>query len=187
MSDSVTETSACREVEGVEPALDFADVFERELDYVWKTLARLGVREADLPDVTQDVFVTVMQILPDYDRSRPLRPWLFGIAYRIGLRHRALARHRREIASTDWDSPDERRGPDEELEGRRAQELAARALDRIELHRRAVFVMSAIDGFTMPEIAEALQIPLNTAYSRLRLAREDFRRAVVQMKGDARR
>lgn len=187
MSDSVTEKGDHRETPDVPPAVDFATVFDHELDYVWKTLARLGVREAELPDVTQDVFVTVMHLLADYDPSRPLRPWLFGIAYRIGLRHRALARHRREVAPTEWDPPDERRGPDEEVDVRRAQALAARALDRIEVHRRAVFVMSEIDGFTMPEIAEALQIPVNTAYSRLRLAREDFRRAVVQVKGEARR
>ncbi|HEX2671205.1 MAG TPA: sigma-70 region 4 domain-containing protein [Polyangiaceae bacterium] len=34
--------------------------------------------------------------------------------------------------------------------------------------------MHEIDGCPIPEVADALGIPLNTAYSRLRLARQDF-------------
>ena len=54
----------------------------------------------------------------------------------------------------------------------------ARALDALDLDRRSVFVMHELDGQAVPEIARTLSIPLNTAYSRLRLARRDFVDAV---------
>ena len=58
-----------------------------------------------------------------------------------------------------------------------------RALEHIPIERRGVFVMHDIDGIAAPEIAVALEIPLNTAYSRLRLARRDFGEAVARLKG----
>jgi len=162
--------------------LDFRNVCERELRYVWTTLRRLGVREPDLPDVTQEVFIVVYQLLEDYDPTRPLRPWLFGIAYRIALRHRALARHRREVIGDEIaDVPAEAPLPDEVVARSRDRALVRRAIERIDVHRRAVFVLADLDGTPVPEIATALGIPLNTAYSRLRRAREEFGDAITEM------
>jgi RNA polymerase sigma-70 factor (ECF subfamily) len=64
--------------------------------------------------------------------------------------------------------------------------IASRTSASIELPKRAVFVMTEIDGATTPEIAEALAIPLNTAYSRLRLAREEFAAAVQRIRAQGR-
>ena len=60
-----------------------------------------------------------------------------------------------------------------------------RAMNEIPLDRRAVFVMHELEGQGIPEVAEALQVPLNTAYSRLRLARRDFAVAVEKLRGGA--
>ena len=79
----------------------FVNVFDSHFGLVSKTLERFGVSEADTPDVTQEVFVVVHAHLASYDATRPLRPWLFGIAYRIASRWRALARHRRELSTED--------------------------------------------------------------------------------------
>jgi len=57
----------------------------------------------------------------------------------------------------------------------------ARALDTLDFDRRAVFILHEIDGVAIPEIARALEIPSNTAYSRLRLARADFGAAVRRL------
>jgi len=163
--------------------LNFQQVFEQEFDYVWNSLKRLGVREADAKDVAQEVFITVHGLLGDYDPSRPLRPWLFGIVYRIALRHRALARHRREVFEAAPERADARQSPERALEIQEKQALALRAIQQIDLSRRAVFILHEVDDQPIPEIAEALGIPLNTAYSRLRLAREEFRGAVRRITG----
>ena len=55
------------------------------------------------------------------------------------------------------------------------------ALETLDLERRAVIVMHDWDGEPMPEVARALGIPLNTAYSRLRLARQDLGVAVKRV------
>lgn len=164
------------------PAPDFAAVFEAELSYVHRALCRLGVRSADLEDLTHDVFLVVHESLPRFDARRPMRPWLFGIAFRVASDYRRRARFRREVPGEAEDAVDVSPPVDEQLAADEARRLVLRALDQIELDRRAVLVMHDIDGHGVPEIAEALAIPLNTAYSRLRLARADFKAAVRRLR-----
>ena len=156
-------------------APSFRFLFETEFSYVWNTLRRLGVLEADVLDQTQEVFLVVHSLLPDYDASRPVRPWLFAIAYRLACRHRSLARHRREVrGDAPYEPIDRAPSAEQTLEQAEARELLLEAIQGIELPRRAVFILSEVEEQPMTEIANALQIPVNTAYSRLRLAREDF-------------
>ena len=159
----------------------FRAIFDAESSYVWNTLKRLGVQERDVEDLTHEVFITVHRRLADYDPSRPLRPWLFGISLRVAMRYRELARHRREVMSTDLEAVDQAPRADELLDRKRAQDLVLQALEALDLERRAVFVMHEIDGEGIPEVAEALGIPLNTAYSRLRRARELFAASVKRL------
>jgi RNA polymerase sigma-70 factor (ECF subfamily) len=157
-------------------------LYEAELDYVWASLRRLGVPPSNIEDVCHDVFITAWRKLPDYDRARPIRPWLFGIAYRVASDHRSRAYQQREVHDDDVDAADTAHGPHEHAEQAQARSLIARALEQIPLERRGVFVMHDIDGTAIPEVAETFGIPLNTAYSRLRLARRDFEAAVAKLK-----
>ena len=168
------------------PAVEFPAVYAAELGYVWNTLRRLGVQDRDIEDLCHDVFVVVFRNLEVYDARRPIRPWLFGIAFRVASDYRRLARHRREIPGTTRELTCPAPPADEVMLRRERQRLVARALEELELDRRAVFVMHDIDGHVMPDIATALGIPLNTAYSRLRLARADFAVAVKRAQGGRR-
>jgi RNA polymerase sigma-70 factor (ECF subfamily) len=153
---------------------EFKRLFEAECGYVVHTLRRLGVPSADCPDVAHEVFMIALRLFPSCDRTRPMRPWLFGISLRVARDFRRLARVRREVPSA-IDVVDASLPPDEALHAERRKKLVADALEGLDLDRRAVFVMHDIDGYGMPEIADALGIPLNTGYSRLRLARADFK------------
>ena len=73
---------------------EFRRIFDAELGYVWGTLRRLGVGPADVEDVAHDVFLQVYDKLAVYDRTRPLRPWLFGFAFRAASGYRRG--HKRE-------------------------------------------------------------------------------------------
>jgi len=161
---------------------DFEAIFAQEFSYVWRALARLGVSEADREDLTHEVFFQVYRRLPTADLERPLRPWLFGFAFRIASTHRRLARHRFEHPCDTIEALDATPSAEESLERREAQALVDRALEDLGLEQRAVFVLHEIDAYKMPEIAAALSIPLNTAYSRLRLARDRFTAAVRRLK-----
>lgn len=162
---------------------DFDRLYEAEFDYVWSTLRRLGVAAAHLEDVAHEVFITAWKRLADYDTSRPLRPWLFGIAYRVASDFRDKAWQRREVADAEPDGLDENPAPDAQLESKQAKAFVLKALEAIPLDRRAVFIMHELEGETIPAVATALDVPLNTAYSRLRLARRDFTDAVHRLRG----
>jgi RNA polymerase sigma-70 factor (ECF subfamily) len=160
----------------------FRATYEAELDYVWRSLRRLGARERDLEDLTHDVFVAMWRALDRYDRARPIRPWLFGIAFRVVSDYRRRAAFRRETPSDRDDMP--ATGPDALARAQAAQDraLVIEALGALPIEQRAVFVLSAIDGQAMPEIAAALGLSENTCYSRLRLGKKRFADAVRRLR-----
>jgi RNA polymerase sigma-70 factor (ECF subfamily) len=155
---------------------DFPTIYASEFAYVWKTLRRLGAPPKDIEDLIHDLFVVVHRRLPEYDATRPLRPWLFGIAVRVVSDYRRSFRNSREVLAPNSAMPDaidQALRQDENLADSQVRTLLMRALDVLDFDRRAVLVMHDLDEVPMPEIASTLAIPLNTAYSRLRLARAD--------------
>lgn len=169
--------------EGPPPAdvRQFRAWFDAHFDYVWHTLRRLGVRPADLEDVAHDVFLAVYRNLERFDPVRPVRPWLFGFAYRLASDYRRRAYHRLERLGQELEAADPHPGALELLGQREDRELVHAALETLELGRRAVFILHELDGHAIPEVAASLGIPLNTAYSRLRLARQQFASACLRM------
>jgi RNA polymerase sigma-70 factor (ECF subfamily) len=161
---------------------DFGTVFHEQFRYVWNTLRHFGVRWNDLEDLTHEVFLRAHERFDECDSSRPLRPWLFAFAFRVASAHRRLARHRLEVTGTEVDPPSGLVAADEALARREDRDLALQALAAIDLDRRAVFILHEIDGVPIPEVAAALQIPVGTAYSRLRLARQECNAAVRRLR-----
>jgi len=140
---------------------------------VWRALRRLGVPDVDLEDVVHDVLLVVFRRLADYDRSRPIRPWLFGIALRVAADYRRK-RHGSERTEELGEPVDPAEPADERLAADDARRLVLAALQKLAEDRQAVFILHDLDGEPMPRIALALGIPLATGYSRLRLARAEF-------------
>jgi RNA polymerase sigma-70 factor, ECF subfamily len=155
----------------------FEELYRQQLDYVWHTLRRLGVRASDLEDLVHDVFVVVYRRLADFDPTRAIRPWLFGIAYRVASEHRRRqpphAPSARAEEAVDA-LPDQAPSPERILASEEARQRVAAALAHLPLDQRAVLVLHDIDGVPVPEIALTLELPLNTVYSRLRLGRSKF-------------
>ena len=171
-----------QEVAPPSAAPDFRELFETQFSYVWNVLKRLSVPERDLEDLTQQVFLQVHGQLSKYDSNRPLRPWLFSFAYHLAQNYRALARHRVELSIVAPERADSAPGADEQLITRQELELAELALTRVSLERRGVLILHEVEGHSIPEIAQTLDIPLNTAYSRLRLARQEYETAVRRLR-----
>jgi RNA polymerase sigma-70 factor, ECF subfamily len=154
----------------------FRALFDSELAFVWNTMRRLGVAERDVEDLAHELFVLVSRRLDEYDPSRPVRPWLFAMARRIASDYRRRARHRFELLSGESDEAERghEEGADDALLDAEEKNLARRALLSVPEERRAVLILHDFEATAMQDIAEALQIPLNTAYSRLRVAREEL-------------
>ncbi len=167
--------------------LDLQALFKMHSGYVWNSLRRLGVPTPDLEDLTHDVFLRVHGNLDQYDPGRPIRPWLFGFAFRVASQHRRRA-HRRHDHAAEVDAiADPHPLADHALAAEEDRRLVAAALGRVPLERRAVFVLYEIDDVGVDEIARALEIPANTVYSRLRAARAEFADAVRKLDSARRR
>ncbi len=154
--------------------LEFSALFERELEYVWNSLRRLGVPPRDIEDLAHDVFFKVYQQLDRYEPGRPIRPWLFGFAARVASDYRRRARNRFEILDAPSEPHDPLPSALEQLVNAEALAMAESILQQLALAPRAVFILHELDGCPIPEVALALGIPVPTAYSRLRLARQQF-------------
>lgn len=157
---------------------DFGAIFDEHFGYVWNTLRHLGIRRSDLEDMAHEVFLRVHAHRQQYDPGRPIRPWLFGFAYRIAADYRRLARNRLEMSGLPVEPADAAPPADERLERCERTKLLHHALGVMDLERRAVLILHYVEGVPVGDIARALGIPLNTAYSRLRLAREELSRVV---------
>jgi RNA polymerase sigma-70 factor (ECF subfamily) len=136
-----------------------------------------------LDDVVQEVFVVIHNKLNTLENPAAVRSWIYGIVRRTASDHR---RKLRPDMNGEPISPDH---PIEDPNGRSPADLAEQSddvrrlwklLDSLDAPKRELFIMAELQEFTCPEIASALEIPLNTAYSRLRAAREAFEAAMVR-------
>lgn len=151
-------------------------------DFVHRFLRRLGVSEADVEDEAIEVFYRAHVRIGDYDPAKPVRPWIAGFVVRVASESRRRARARPSASVDGHDPVEPRRGPEELAADAERRERLAAALDRLADEQRTVLVMAFVEGMTMPEIAEILGIPLNTGYSRLRLARDALKVALADLR-----
>lgn len=164
-------------------------IYDEHVSFVWKALRRLGVRESDLPDAVQDVFLVVHRKLPEFEGRSKVTTWLFGIAMRVARDRQRLAHVRRQVGDEEavLAFVDESADVGAEAERRQAASMLEAILDSMPIEQRAVFTLFELDGMTGDAIAELLEVPLGTVYSRLRLAREAFQKCVARLKAQQER
>jgi RNA polymerase sigma-70 factor (ECF subfamily) len=171
----------------VDTAESFADevsaVYEAHAGFVWKSLQRLGVRDSDLDDVLQEVFVVVHQRITTFDGSSKMTTWLFGICFRVASAYRRRGFRRRETCVAEPPEDTERHGssPEDAMMAAQSRSRLAGLLDELDLEKRAVFVMFEIDELPCDEIAQIVGAPVGTIHSRLHSARKDFQKALARM------
>jgi RNA polymerase sigma-70 factor (ECF subfamily) len=155
-------------------------LYERHADFAWRTLRRLGVREAEANDALQDVFVIVHAKLSQFEGRSSLTTWLFTICRTVARERRRSAqreRNRLEDVSVD-DELDLRADVARAAEHNERLAQLESILTGLEPEQRNVFILFEIEKLTGEEISELLAIPLGTVYSRLQLAKKAFRRAL---------
>jgi RNA polymerase sigma-70 factor (ECF subfamily) len=156
-------------------------IVTEHVDFVWRSLRRLGVLEADLADAAQVVFLVLTRKL-DLVRKGSERAFLFQTALRVASDARRTRRRRREVPDDLMlGHHDERPGPDEHTEAHLRRAQLDRILDELPIELRAVFVLSEIEELTMAEIAVMTDTRPGTVASRLRRARAQFRELVERL------
>jgi len=168
--------------------LDFSHLYDEHFDYVWRTARRLGVIEASVDDVVQDVFVVVHRRLSTFEGRSKLKTWLYGIVRRVVSDYHRSRSRRSPHARIDQPLPDfGATGPQEAAERAQANQVLHHILDGLDQEKREVFVLAEMEQMTAPEIAAAVGVNLNTVYSRLRAARAAFNQAVERIRAQNRR
>jgi RNA polymerase sigma-70 factor, ECF subfamily len=151
-------------------------------DAVWRVLRRLGVPSHEADDAAQRVFVVTARRLDEIEPAREYA-YIMGIAVRTASEIRRTLRRRREDAASDEaDWPDLADGPEALLDRKRARVLLDAIVGTMPLELRTIFVLRELEGMSLPEIAALQAIPLGTATSRLRRARELFRKGCANGK-----
>jgi RNA polymerase sigma-70 factor, ECF subfamily len=166
------------------PIADFDTIYEETVDFVWRTVRRMGVRGADTDDVVQEVFVIVHRRLAEFEGRAQLKTWLFKILVHVVQHY--FRTHERKPGDHATETGTEiqalmanqERGPAGELERMEALRVLDRLLSRLDDEKRVVFVLAEIEQMTLVEIAEVVEANANTVGSRLRAARKDFEKAL---------
>ena len=146
-------------------------IFDRHAADVHRFVSRIAPRE-DADDVVQETFLRVARVAAGFDgRAASARSWILGVAHAVVReRRRSFARLARVLASFGRVESD-RTSP--------ASEGAARELDRalaaLDNDKREVVVLCEGLGFTGPEAAQVLGIPVGTVWTRLHHARAALR------------
>ena len=152
----------------------FDDVYAAHFAFVWRVLRTFGVPEPALEDAAQDVFIVVHRRLPEWEGRAQITTWLFAIARRVAQAQR------RKDGRTDPLEEEPVGQSDTFAAFSRAQAAATvmAILDTMDEDKRIVFALVELEQLSVPEVARMLELNLNTAYSRLRLARHAFEIAV---------
>jgi RNA polymerase sigma-70 factor, ECF subfamily len=166
------------------PLPSFRSVYDQYFDFVWSCTRRLGVTVDAVEDVVQDIFVVVHARLPTVERPASLRSWLYSVVRRTVSSHHRGRRTRTahesvDVAVEEEASPVQPSPLDLAVLSDEVQ-LLWRLLGELDPPKREVLVLAELEEMTVPEIAPAIGIPLNTAYSRLRAARHDFNEAFLR-------
>lgn len=157
------------------PVPSFQELCTRYFELVWKCARAFGAKSDEIDDVVQDVFLVVQRRHADLKDEAVARSWIYGITRRTVSSHR---RQRRERDGRGAPDVDLLRSPEQSPLAAAEHNLEVRVLlallDGLDERKREVFVLSEILEMSGREIAETIGVPMNTVYSRLRAAREEF-------------
>lgn len=155
--------------------LDVTALYKEHGGFVWASLSRLSVRDADLEDMLQEVFVIAHAKLPAFRGDAQVRTWLFEICRRVARNYRRKASHRRETQPSEAIEIESlERNPEQALAQREEQRRVEEILWNMDVEKRAIFVMFEVEHIQAEEIAEMLGVPPSTVRSRIAAARKEF-------------
>ena len=174
-----------------ERVTEFDAFYEQFFPFVWRSIKRLGVADHAIDDAVQDVFLVVHRRLEEFEGRSSVRTWLFGIVLRVVRARRRSDMRKRRVGGVGFGddvdtAPTRERDPHQAAERKQAVAILYRFLDQLDDEKREVFILAELEQMTAPEIAEALEVNVNTVYSRLRAARRAFEQAVARHKAKGR-
>jgi RNA polymerase sigma-70 factor, ECF subfamily len=156
-----------------------ARIYKDHYRFVWRVVSSLGVPKAAVDDATQEVFIVLHRRRDELDVGPSVRALLFGIARRVAARARTVAKRR---GGGDLPVEPDSLASRADLEGRALLEERAAVIDAalcaMDEDKRTMFMMTELEGMSVPEAAAVVGVNVNTAYTRVRSARALVQRAI---------
>jgi RNA polymerase sigma-70 factor, ECF subfamily len=155
----------------------FLTLYDVWCESVIRWIRALGGPEADRDDIAQEVFLVASRRLHAFDGSNPAA-WLYRITQRQVRDFRRRTWIRRIFTRDHTDAiealPDDGSSPARSLERKDNQRILNALLSKMNVDRRAAFVLFEIDGLSGEEIAKIQGVAVNTVWKRLHVARKEF-------------
>lgn len=158
------------------PRPEFAVIYREHFQFVWRSLRLLGVSPESLEDALQDTFTVVSRQLAGFEGRSALSTWIFAIAQRVAANYRRM--HRRKLlplARLEQPVAGHEPAPDVALEAAQAARSIESFVAQLDEQRRALFILTLMEGVPAAEIAALEQTSVNTIYSRIRLLRLELK------------
>jgi len=158
-------------------------VYRQHAALVLRALRRLGVREADLEDLAQEVFLVVHDKLSGFEGRSALATWVYGICVRVAAGHRRKAFVSREQGLSH--APERASSGEHAVRTialKQARQQLDGLLDELDDDKRAVFVLYELEQMPMHDVALAVEVPEQTAWARLYAARKHIETGVARAK-----
>jgi RNA polymerase sigma-70 factor (ECF subfamily) len=156
----------------------FRDFYERNFRFTYRIIARLAAKAADVDDLVQEVFTIAGHKLPEFEGRAKETTWLYRIASNVVSADRRK-RRRQHFISLRWLTPSAEDelvdGPHRHLERSDARDLVHEILAEMSEKKRAVFLLFELEGLSGQEVAQIVECPLDTMWTRLFHARREFK------------
>lgn len=157
--------------------LDFAVVYTDNFAFVWRCLRGHGVPPRSLDDAAQEVFLVVHRGLSSYRGDSHLRTWLYGIVRNVAYKQRRTHWRKGRTEPLEVEPAALDPTPHDRAQDAQVAALVERVAASLDEKKRDVLVLALLEELPIPEVAEILGVPLNTAYTRLRAVRTALRAA----------
>lgn len=154
----------------------FESIYREYFEFVVNVALRIVKYTDDAEDVAQEVFMTIYRNLKTFRGESALKTWIYRITLNTAINRakklskdnkQTMIKHSDNIAASQLSSEPEGEDKKEEKE-----KMIVGLLDTLNPDQRACIVLRNLEGFSYQEIAETLNIPINTVRSRIKRARE---------------
>jgi RNA polymerase sigma-70 factor (ECF subfamily) len=159
-------------------ANNFEQIYAENFGFVWRCLRAMAVPQRSLDDACQEVFLALYRSLSSFREDSSLRTYLYGIVRNVAFKQRRTAARKERAEELTRDPMGTMATPEVQAQDAQAAAFVQKFVSALDDKKRDVFVLALLEELSIPEVASIIDVPVNTAYTRLRAVKSEFREAL---------
>ncbi len=148
----------------------FAELFSRYKQPIYGFFRRRVAESTQAEELTQETFIALLRAAACYEPRALFRTYLYAVGFKILRAHRRKAAFRATFFGQRNSAPDPAK-----QDATESGLSVRRAVEKLEAMDREILLLREFEQLSYAEIADLLQLPLNTVRSRLFRARTALR------------